>query len=98
MRASVDRSIAAAAKKQASVTVRFETGLDSILASGLIVTSAGSVLLFHYDSAPCGGANGSPRFTTEVFVAPALRKGMVFASAVDLGCSRREQQGPESRF
>lgn len=72
MRASVDCSVAAAAKKQASVTVRFETGVDSILASGLIVTPAGSVLLFHYDSAPCGGPDCSPRFTTEVCAAPAL--------------------------
>jgi len=99
MRASVDCSVAAAAKKQASVTVRFETGLDSNLASGLIVTSAGSVLLFHYDSAPCGGPNCSPRFTTEACAAPVL---VAEGNGVRFGCGSRlqpaEQQWPESRF
>jgi hypothetical protein len=53
-------------------TFKEEQGFDSRVGSGLLRTTDGRVLLFHWDSDPCGGAGCPPRFAVEPCVTPAI--------------------------
>ena len=73
---ALNRSLACVQEKIASRqpfwALKEQPGIDSHLAHGLLGTPDGRVLVFEWDSAPCGGPGCPPRFTVEACSTPAI--------------------------
>lgn len=63
-------ALAASAKRRPFWTFREDQGIDSRLAHGLLGNSDGTVHLFRWDSAPCGGPGCAPRYSIEICPMP----------------------------
>jgi len=69
---SLDCALDASKKMKAFYTFKQDQGIDSTIATGLIGGTAGVILRFSFDSAPCGGPGCAPTFRTEQCDGPAV--------------------------
>ena len=72
LKASLACALNASGRPEAFRTVRQLQGIDSLVYEGLLGKPDGTIYLFSYDSAPCGGRNCAGRFVIQRCLRPML--------------------------